>query len=146
MQALGAFRIVRRSTRRTRLEARWVGSADGLAAVSRRLMACDGIDDVSVDPNTLSIVVYHAAGFCWSSIGPAALRLDQASAGGDGAAPLPPARDIEAPDDRQPIRPLVDVAVALALELAIGRRPPAELLHEIAVGLLRAALREPRRA
>ena len=127
MQPFGQFQVVTHSTRRTRLRApEACRTAAQLAPVCRRLAACDGIEQVAINPATGGVLVRHSPGFSWDSIGPAAWRLDGvAPVSAPAARPAPaaqlgrtgPAR-LRAPGT--PLGTVLAELLSLALEGAIG--------------------------
>ena len=147
MQAFGHFRLVHRSAFRTWLAApAWCRSAAALAAVRRRLAACDGILAVTMNPATGSVEVRHDPAFSWGTVGPAAWRLDGFSApdpAPNPGAPMPaPSMRAAAPS----LARIVDDLVALAIEGMIARRPANAIVQDMARRLLATALVEPDRA
>lgn len=159
MQAFGHFQVIHHSSLRTWLHApEWCRSAEYLTAVRRRLAACDGIEDIAVNPATGSVIVRHDPAFHWSTIGHGAWRLDDAPAA-PNAAPAParprapasaqaaPARHIaRSRERRQPLGEILEELLSLALAGAIARRDPAQIVHDVALSFLCTALRDSRRA
>lgn len=107
-------------------------------------MACDGIEDVVTGPDSGSVVVRHTPAFQWSSVGPAALRLD------DSPAMRTPAhgfsdRHADGAGPRQSTGLFLEDVVALVLDVALVGRPPRQVVLELALGILRGALHDARR-
>ncbi len=144
MQAFGQFQLTHKSAVRTWLRVPAGCHSANLAAVRRRLAACDGIVAVEANLETGSLVISHSPAFSWNSIGAAAWRLGEgnappAPAGADRAGTLAPAA-------HQPSVGPLEELLALALESVMARRQPAQILRDVALGVIVLALRESRRA
>jgi hypothetical protein len=150
MQTFGQFHLIHHSAQRTRLRApEDCRTAAQLAAIRRRLAACDGIEDVAVNPATGSVVIRHSAVFSWSSVGPAAWRLERATAvptpaGAETPAPAPSPAPMAAGSQARatPLGALIAEMLSVAVEGAIARRDPAHIVQDIALNFLRTALRD----
>ncbi len=147
MQAFGHFQLTHRSAVRTRLRAPVGCHSAALAAVRRRLVACDGIMAVEADPAAGSLVISHSPAFSWSSIGAAAWRLADTGSGAHAdKSPACAGRPrAQAPAPLQPPGATLQDLVSLALESVLARRPAEQILRDVALGVLAIALREARR-